>query len=51
MTEKRYSIFELQTTGWELMYENLTKEQCDEKLDEARENAIAPGRIKVQRIA
>ncbi len=53
MTEgvKKYRLLELQIQGWEELYTNLTKEECDVKIQECLDNAISPSRVKVERIA
>ena len=51
---KRYQLFELMTEGWEQIDEdanNMTKEQCDQKLKENIGNGVAPNRLKVTRVA
>lgn len=47
-----YRILELQTQGWQEVEEatNLTKEQCDQKLQELVGDGLAPDRIKVERL-
>ena len=50
--ERRYKILELATQGWSLIdkkAQNLTRAQCDEKLQEYVNNGIAPNRLKVAR--
>tara|TARA_B100000131_G_C17911337_1_gene530470 strand:+ start:104 stop:310 length:207 start_codon:yes stop_codon:yes gene_type:complete len=45
-------ILELATQGWSLIdkkAQNLTRAQCDEKLQEYVNNGIAPNRLKVAR--
>ena len=55
MTEenKLYEVRQLTTTGWYLLDQdatNLTKEQCDDKLDEYMSDGISPQRLKVIRL-
>ena len=50
--EKLYKVMELSTQGWSLIdkkAQNLTRAQCDEKLQEYVNNGIAPNRLKVAR--
>ncbi len=50
--DRRYMILELATQGWSLIdkkAQNLTRAQCDEKLQEYVNNGIAPNRLKVAR--
>ena len=50
--DRRYMILELATQGWSLIdkkAQNLTRPQCDEKLQEYVNNGIAPNRLKVAR--
>ena len=50
--DRRYMILELATQGWSLIdkkAQNLTRAQCDEKLQEYVNNGIAPNRMKVAR--
>tara|TARA_B100000427_G_scaffold167384_1_gene139032 strand:- start:326 stop:481 length:156 start_codon:yes stop_codon:yes gene_type:complete len=51
MSEPLYRVLELQTDGWDPLTDALTKEQCDAKIKECLDNAIAPERIKVERVA
>ena len=51
MSEPLYRVLELQTDGWDPLTEALTKAECDAKIQECLENAIAPDRIKVERVA
>ena len=48
--EKRYSIMELQTTGWETLFYNLPQTQCTEKYDMCIGDGIAPERLKIVRV-
>ena len=48
--ERRYMILELATQGWSLIdkkAQNLTRAECDKKLQEFVNNGIAPDRLKV----
>ena len=48
--ERRYMILELSTQGWNLIErnaQNLTRAECDKKLQEFVNNGIAPDRLKV----
>ena len=49
-TDKRYSIMELQTTGWETLHYNLTQQQCTEKYDMCVGDGISPKRLKIVRV-
>ena len=49
-TEKRYSIMELQTTGWETLFHNLPQQLCTEKYDMCVGDGISPQRLKIVRI-
>ena len=48
-----YRILELTTQGWQEINEatNLTKEQCDHRLQELVGDGLAPDRIKVERLS
>lgn len=48
--QKRYSIMELQTTGWETLYHNLPRQECTERYDMCIGDGIAPERLKITRI-
>jgi len=51
---KRYKLLELMTEGWEQIDEdanNMTKEQCDKKLNDYLGNGVSPQRLKVVRVA
>ena len=48
-----YQVLEQQTNGWNLpddTSDNLTKEQCDKKLEELYSAGISPARLKVRRV-
>ena len=50
---KLYQIVEQQTDGWNLpddTSDNLTKEQCDKKLNTLYADGISPARLKVKRV-
>ena len=50
---KLYQIIEQQTNGWNLpddTSDNLTKEQCDKKLNSLYADGISPARLKVRRV-
>ena len=50
---KLYQIVEQQTDGWNLpddTSDNLTKEQCDKKLNDLYGAGISPARLKVRRV-
>ena len=48
MTEERfYKIEQAFTTGWEVIAENLTKEECKVKLDEYLAEGISPDYLRV----
>ena len=52
-TPKLNQILEQQTDGWNLpddTSDNLTKEQCDKKLEELYGAGISPARLKVRRV-
>ena len=47
--EKRWKIVELSTNGWTVIdptSTNLTKEECDKKLDVYLQQGIAPNRLQ-----
>ena len=46
---RRFKIVEIDTTGWNQIPEavNLTKEQCDAKLNEYIKNGVTPSTLKV----
>ena len=46
-----YKIEEECTTGWEVIWTDLTKEQCKERYDELIDNGVSPKRIKISRIS
>ena len=49
MTEPRYRIEELFTTGWDLIEEdakNLMKEQCDQLLNYYMQQGYPPNRLR-----
>ena len=48
-SNRRFKIVELDTTGWNHIPEavNLTKEQCDNKLQEYIRNGATPNTLKV----
>jgi len=51
---KRYQLLELMTEGWEQVdpdANNMTKEQCDQKLKDYIGNGVYPQRLKVVRVA
>ena len=50
----KYELLTLQTTGWQLADEestNLTKEECDLKLNQYLGDGVAPDRIKIRRVS
>lgn len=50
MTQIRYRIEELYTQGWELIDSsavNLTKEECDRRLNEYLQRGINPNYLRV----
>ena len=55
-TVKRYNLYELQTTGWEIVEidgevcANLTKETCNHWMQILLDSGTAPDRIKVNRV-
>ena len=51
---KRYQLLELMTEGWGQVDQdanNMTKEQCDQKLQDYIGNGVPPNRLKVVRVA
>ena len=51
---KRYQLLELMTEGWGQIdpdANNMTKEQCDQKLNDYIGNGVPPNRLKVKRVA
>ena len=51
MSEKRFNIFVINIAEPELHSTNLTKEECDVKIEELMGDGISPQRIKVRRIS
>lgn len=55
-TVKRYNLYELQTTGWEIVEidgevcANLTKESSQHWMQVLLDSGTAPDRIKVKRV-
>ena len=52
--QMKYELLTLQTTGWQLADEestNLTKEECDLKLNQYLGDGVAPDRIKIRRVS
>lgn len=55
-TVKRYNLYEMQTTGWEIVEienevcSNLTKETCNHWMQIMLDNGCSPDRIKVVRV-
>lgn len=47
---RRYSVSEAGTTGWELTESNLTKEEAKKYYDALINDGVAPNRIKITRI-
>ena len=50
---KLYQVLEQQTDGWNLPDDysnNLTKDQCDKKIEELYSAGISPARLKVRRV-
>ena len=51
--EKRYNLMQLDTTGWNIINNqddvNLTKEQCDIRIEYYLNQGIAPERLKASR--
>ena len=51
MSEKRFNVFLESIADPELYASNLTKEECDVKIEELMGDGISPQRIKVRRIS
>ena len=54
MDTKRYKLLELMTEGWGQIdpeADNMTKEQCDSKIQDYIGNGVPPNRLKVNRVA
>ena len=55
-TVKRYTLYEMQTSGWEIVEidgevcANLTKETCNHWMQILLDSGTAPDRIKVNRV-
>ena len=51
--EKRYTLLQLDTTGWNIFHDvddvNLTKEECDARLEYYLNEGVAPERLKASR--
>ena len=51
--EKRYTLLQLDTTGWNILHDvndvNLTKEECDARLKYYLHEGVAPERLKASR--
>ena len=51
--EKRYTLLQLDTTGWNLLHDvddvNLTKEECDALLEYYLNEGVEPERLKASR--
>ena len=53
---KRYTLYEMQTTGWEIVEmdgevcANLTKESSQHWMQTLLDNGVSPDRIKLQRV-
>ena len=45
-----YKIEEQETTGWEIVKTNLTKEECKEQYDALIGDGVSPQRIRITRI-
>ncbi len=48
-----YQVLEQQTNGWNLpddSSDNLTKEQCDAKIEQLMGYGVSPSRLKVRRV-
>ena len=49
--EKRYNVFVINIADPELIASNVTREQCDAKIEELMADGVSPQRIKVKRIS
>ena len=51
--EKRYNLLQLDTTGWNIIHNvddvNLTREECDLRLEFYLKQGISPERLKASR--
>ena len=51
--EKRYTLLQLDTTGWNILHDvddvNLSKEECDARLKYYLHEGVAPERLKASR--
>jgi hypothetical protein len=49
--EKRYRLEEEQTTGWDIIADNVSQERCKELYDEKLYNGVNPQRLRITRIS
>ena len=51
--EKRYNLLQLDTTGWNIIHNvddvNLTREECDARIEFYLSQGISPDRLKAGR--
>jgi hypothetical protein len=49
--EKRYRLEEEQTTGWDIIADNVSQERCKELYDEKLYIGVNPQRLRITRIS
>ena len=49
--EKRYCLEEEETTGWYVVAENVSEEQCKQRYNERLNQGVSPQRLRIRRIA
>jgi hypothetical protein len=49
--EPKYNILENSTMGFSVVFENLTKSEAQNKINEMTNDGVNPERIKIQRVS
>jgi len=49
--EKRYRLEEEQTTGWDIIADNVSQERCKELYDEKLYIGVNPQRLRITRVS